>query len=112
MLCALTRLELDVRRIWCIGGPDMPIEEVSFHVGYSPKVLRALLGHVPKLSYYTIRDLGLERLFDLDSTEGRALGFLADGDPFEVLRLDRLERERMRSVREALLAAFNSKKLD
>lgn len=100
------KLERDTRRIWCIGGPSMTIEEVAFQVGFSPKVLRILLGHIPNLSHYTIRHAGQETLLLTNSTEGRALGFLADGDAFDILERDSAVRRRIAKERDDLCAHF------
>lgn len=84
----------------------MPIKEVALELGCSVKVLRILLSHIPNLGYETIRTAGFEILFANNSCDGRSLGFLVDGDPFEVLDADEDEMRRMEKERAALWACL------
>ena len=109
MLCLrLWRLEIEVRHVWCVGGPAMHISEVAFYVGHTECSLRSALGHIPRLNYYTIRNAGLEALIATGSTCGRALGFLADGDVFEILQRDTEERKRLALRRSVLTSALST----
>lgn len=88
----------------------MPLDEVALHVGHTAASLRTALSHIPKLSYYTIRNAGLEILFNSNSDCGRALGFLADGDAFDILQRDSDERRRLAAERATLCREFMEKK--
>jgi hypothetical protein len=96
-------LERRTRKVWCTGGPAMPISEVAFEVFMTVEGLRGALSHIHDLSYVTIRLAGLEQLFLNNSSEARALGFLVDGDVFAILNRDFKEMERLVEERERLL---------
>jgi hypothetical protein len=84
----------------------MSIEEVSWHVRMTPDTLRAALSHINDLSYFTIRDAGVELLLLSGSTNARALGFLVDADAFEILELDEEEMRRFAKERYMLMRWF------
>jgi hypothetical protein len=89
MACSpVWRLEVQVRRVWCIGGEAMSCAEVAFHVDHTAYSLARALHHIKPLTYASIRDAGLEVLLEVGSERGRDLGFLVDGSPFDLLELD------------------------
>lgn len=80
----------------------MTLDDVAWHVGMKPEMLRAALSHIHDLSYITIRVAGVEALLLSGSTNARALGFLVQGDAFEILELDADEMRRLVTERQIL----------
>lgn len=107
LLCMYTfALEAMVRRVFCVGGPDMTVEDVAIELGLEPATICFGLRHIPNLNYHTIREAGLAYLLLTGTSEAEQIGFLANGNVWDVLRLDRLEYERLAIERYKLINFF------
>lgn len=107
MACSpVWRLEVQVRRVWCIGGEAMSCAEVAFHVDHTAHSLARALHHITPLTYASIRDAGLEVLLEAGSERGRDLGFLVDGSPLDLLELDAAASAGLDHVRRKLNARY------
>ena len=107
MACSpVWRLEVQVRRVWCIGGEAMSCAEVAFHVGLTANALRRGVPPITPLTYASIRDAGLEALLEVGSERGRDLGFLVDGSPLDLLERDAVASAGFDDVRRKLNARY------